>query len=169
MIPVEYELDKFNTPHTGTTLRQPQNWLCRLRCRILLWHLTTSPLGNIFWRYSRFSPKQPELQNSRWLQRFSPQTANTTFAKPWRTYLPRASNNTRCFLYHNFESFPCFFSYYETFSINVNSLFDAAIKNLHVKANGIFVFLLLHPSLLTTTISEGITHTRKTTFLRLKQ
>ena len=22
--PVEYELDKFNTPHTGTTLRHPQ-------------------------------------------------------------------------------------------------------------------------------------------------
>ena len=60
--PVEYELDKFNTPHTGTTLRHPQNWLCRLRCRIPLRHLATSPLGNIFWRHSRFSPKQPEPQ-----------------------------------------------------------------------------------------------------------
>ena len=61
--PVEYELDKFNTPHTGTTLRHPQNWLCRLRCRIPLRHLaTTSPLGNIFWRHSRFSPKQPDPQ-----------------------------------------------------------------------------------------------------------
>ena len=29
--PVEYELDEFNMPHTGTTLRRPQNWLCRLR------------------------------------------------------------------------------------------------------------------------------------------
>ena len=28
-IPVEYELDTFNTPHTGTTLCHPQNWLCR--------------------------------------------------------------------------------------------------------------------------------------------
>ena len=28
-IPVEYELDTFNTPHTGTTLGHPQNWLCR--------------------------------------------------------------------------------------------------------------------------------------------
>ena len=26
-IPAEYELDKLNTPHTGTTLFQPQNWL----------------------------------------------------------------------------------------------------------------------------------------------
>ena len=96
--PVEYELDKFNTPHIGTTLRHPQNWLCRLRCRISPRHLATSPLGNIFWRHSRFSPKQLESQNSRWLQRFSPQTANSTFAKLWRKYLPLTSNNTRCFL-----------------------------------------------------------------------
>ena len=60
--PVEYELDEFNTPHTGTTLRHPQNWLYRLRCKIPPRHLATSPLGNIFWRHSRFSPKQPEPQ-----------------------------------------------------------------------------------------------------------
>ena len=60
-IPVEYELDKFNTPHT--TLFNPQNWLCRLRCLIPLRHqVTTSPLGNIFLKHSRFSPKQPETQ-----------------------------------------------------------------------------------------------------------
>ena len=96
--PVEYELDKFNTPHTGTTLCHSQNWLCRLQYQILLRHLATSPLGNIFWRHSRFSPKLPESQNSRWLQRFSHQTANMTFTKPWRKYLPRTSNNTHCFL-----------------------------------------------------------------------
>ena len=62
-IPVEYELDKFNTPHTGTTLFHPQNWLCRSRCLIPLQHLaTTSPLGNIFWRHSRFSTNKPETQ-----------------------------------------------------------------------------------------------------------
>ena len=60
--PVDYELDKFNMPHTGTTLRHPQNWLCWLQCKILLRHLATSSLGNIFWRHSRFSPKQPEPQ-----------------------------------------------------------------------------------------------------------
>ena len=59
---VEYELDEFNTPHTGTTLRHPQNWLCRLLCKIPIRHLATSSLGNIFWRHSRFSPKQPEPQ-----------------------------------------------------------------------------------------------------------
>ena len=50
--PVEYGLDTF----TGTILRHPQNWLCRLQCLISLRHLATiSPLGNIFWRHSRFS------------------------------------------------------------------------------------------------------------------
>ena len=62
--PVEYGLDTFNTPHTGTTLCHPQNWLCRLRCRIPLRQLALiSPLGNIFWRHACFSPKQPEPQN----------------------------------------------------------------------------------------------------------
>ena len=60
--PVEYELDEFNTLHTGTTLRHPQNWLCQLRCSIPLRHLATSPLGNIFGGHSHFSPKQPEPQ-----------------------------------------------------------------------------------------------------------
>ena len=48
-IPVEYELGTFNTPHTGTTLRHPKNWLCRMQCRIPLRHLAlVSPLGHIF-------------------------------------------------------------------------------------------------------------------------
>ena len=42
----------------------PQNWPCRLQCRISLRHLALiSPLGNILWRHARFSPKQPEPQN----------------------------------------------------------------------------------------------------------
>ena len=158
----------------------PQNWLCRLRCRIPLRHLATSSMGNIFWRHSHFSPKQPETTNSRWLQRFSPQTANTTFcytmANISPSHIQQCLNLTMHFsfrhlaakmlsqLYHNFISSPYFFPSYETCSINVNSLFHAAIKNLHIKANGIFVlFILLY---FTTTLSEGITHTRKNTFLR---
>ena len=42
-------------------------------------------------------------------------------------------------LFHNFISFPYFFTYYETCSTNVNFLFHAAIKSLQIKANGIFV------------------------------
>ena len=47
-------------------------------------------------------------------------------------------------LCHNFISFPNFFPSYKTCSINVNPLFHAAIKNLHIKPNGIFICLLLH-------------------------
>ncbi len=49
-------------------------------------------------------------------------------------------------LSHNFISFPYFFTYNETCSISVNPLFHAAIKNLHIKLNDIFVCLLLHHS-----------------------
>ena len=87
--PVEYELDEFNMPHTGTTLSHLQYWLCRLQCKILLRNLSTSFLCNIFWRHSRFSPKQPEPQTHGDYNRFCPQTANTTFATLWRTYLPQ--------------------------------------------------------------------------------
>ena len=154
--PVEYELDEFNTPHTGTTLRHPQNWLCQLWCKIPLRCLATSPLGNIFWRHSCFSPKKLEPQTHGDYKGFCPQTANTTFGTLWRTYLPQhiqqCLNLTMHFslrhlaakmlsqFYHNFISFPYFFPSYETCSI-----FHPAIKNLHIKPNGIFLLHHLTP------------------------
>ena len=123
-----------------------------LRC------LATSSLGNIFWRHSRFSSKQPEPQTHGDYNRFRPQTANTTFATLWRTYLPQhiqqCLNLTMHFslrhlaakmlsqLYHNFISFPYFFTYYETCSINVNPLFHAAIKNLHTASSSSYFYLI---------------------------
>ena len=113
-------------------------------------------------------PKTTRTTNSWWLQRFSPQTANTTFATLIANISPSHVQRHALLsqLYHNFKSFTYFFPSYETCSLNVNFLFHAAIKNLHVKPNSIFVFLLLHPPLLTTTISKGITHMHKNTFLR---
>ena len=96
--PVEYELDEFNTPHTGTTLRHPQNWLCRLRCRIPPRHLVTSPLGNIFWRHSRFSPKQPKPQTHDDFNVSLLKQQTRLLLHLWRTYLPHTSNDTCCFL-----------------------------------------------------------------------
>ena len=58
--PVEYELDEFNTPHTGRTHSHLQYGLSWLWCKIPPRRLATSPLGNIFSRHSRSSPKQPE-------------------------------------------------------------------------------------------------------------
>ena len=158
--PVEYELDEFNTPHIGTTLRHPKNWLCRLRCRISLRHLATSPLGNIFWRHSRFSPKQiePQTHGDFIVSLNSKHDFCYTMANISPSRVQQHAQLSP--LHNNFISFLYFFLSYETCSINANSLFHAAIKNLHIKANDIFVFLLLHPPLLTTTtISEGITHT----------
>ena len=96
--PVEYELDKFNMPHTGTTLRHPQNWLCRLRCLIPLRHLaTTSPLGKIFWRHSRFSTNN---QNHKIMVTPTSISSNSKhdFCYIRWTYLPRTSNDTHCYL-----------------------------------------------------------------------
>ena len=91
--PVEYELDELYMPHTGTTFSRLQYWLYRLWCKVPLRHLATSSLGNIFWRHSCFSPKQPEPQIHGWLHRFCPQTANMTFAILWQTYFPHTFNN----------------------------------------------------------------------------
>ena len=137
----------------------PQNWLCWLRCKIPLQHLATSSLGNIFWRHSRFSLKQPEPQTHGDYNRFCPQTANTTFATLMANISPSHILTTHFSLrhlaakmlsqlYHNFISFPYFFPFYETCSININPSFHAAIKNLHIKPySTIFVFLLLYPPL----------------------
>ena len=96
--PVEYELDKFNTPQTGTTLRHPQNWLCRLRCNILPRHLVTSPLGNIFWRHARFFPKQPEPQTHSDFNVSLLKQQTRLLLHLWWTYLP-CTPNTRSFLH----------------------------------------------------------------------
>ena len=131
--------------------------------QISLRHLATSPLGNIFWRHSRLSLKQPEPQTHGDYKSFCPQSANMTFATLWRTYLPQhiqqCLNLTMNFslrhlaakmlspFHNNFISFPYYFPSYETCSININPLFHAAIKNLHIKPFGFF--LLLHPPLCT--------------------
>ena len=97
-IPFEYELDKFNTPHTGTTLFHTQNWLCRLRCIIPLRHLaTTSPLGNIIWRHSA-SPRNNQKHKLTVTPKFISSNGKHYFRYILRTYLPRTSNYTRCYL-----------------------------------------------------------------------
>ena len=134
---VEYELDEFNTPHTGTTLRHPQNWLCRLRCRIPLRHLATSSLGNILWRHSCFSPKQPEpqthgdfnvsllKQQTRLLLHYiSPSNMSPSHVQQHAQLSP---------LHNNSISFPYVFPSYETCSINVNPLFHVAPKITIIK------------------------------------
>ena len=136
--PVKYELDEFNTPHTRTTLRHPQNWLCRLRCRISLRHPATSSLGNIFWRHSRFSRNNQNHKptvTSTFLYSNSKHNFCYTMVNISPSHIQQYLNLTMHFslkhlaakmlspLSHYFISFPYFFPSYETCSINVNPLF----------------------------------------------
>ena len=132
-VPVEYELDTFNTPHTGTTLRHPQNWLCWLLCQILLWHLALiSPLGHIFWR-PHASPWNNQKHKLMVTSTFISSNGKHDFCYILRTYLPHTSNNTRCYLNSLKTVFRLFTSFlsHKACIINANFLFHAAIKNYH--------------------------------------
>ena len=117
-------------------------------------------------------PKTTRTTNSRWLQSFlssnSKHNLCYTMANTFPSHTQQYLNLTMHFslrhlaakmlsqLYQNFISFPYFFPPYETCSININPLFHAAIKNLHIKPYGIFL-LLHHPTLFSNSISKGIT------------
>ena len=129
-------------------------------------------------------PETTRTTNSRWLQSFLSSTSKHDFCYTMANISPsriqQCLNQTMHFsrshlaakmlsqLYHNFILFPNFFPYYESCSINVNPLFHAAIKNLHIKPNGIFVFLLLPPPLFYNNNLRGfnVTNTRKNTYPR---
>ena len=80
------------------------------------------------------------------------------FLRLWRPYLTHTFNNALTVMLHislkhlatkipyqlhNYY-LPSFLPSDETCSINVNPLFNAAIKNYHIKPYGIFVFSLLY-------------------------
>ena len=121
-IPVEYELDTFHTPHTGTTLRHPQNWLCRLRCRILLRHLALiSPLGHIFTR-QHASPRNNQKHKLTVTPKFISSNGKHDFRYILRTYFPHTSNSTRCYLNFLITPFRLFtsFLFHEACSTKAN-------------------------------------------------
>ena len=100
-------------------------------------HLATLPLGNIFWRHSRFSPKQPEpkthgdfyvsllKQQTQLLLHYGEhislthiqQCLNLTMHSSLRHLAAKMLSQLN---FHNFITFPYFFPSYETCSINVN-------------------------------------------------
>ena len=152
--PVEYELDKFNTPHTGTTFR-PKLAMSTTMHNSLRHHLWATFSGDIH-ASLRNNQNYKLTVTSTFLSSNSKHDFCYTMANISPSHVQR--HKLLSPLHNNFISFPYFFPSYETCSINVNSLFHAAIKNLHIKPNGIFVFLLLHLLLyLPTTLSEGIT------------
>ena len=119
--------------------------------------------GQHFFETFTLLPETIRTTNSRWLQSFLPSNSKHDFCFTMTNISP--SHIQQCFnltmhfllrhlaakmlsqLYHNCISFPYFFPSYETCSINVNPLFHAAMKNLHIKPYGIL--LLHHPPLFT--------------------
>ena len=136
--------------------------------------------GQHFLEIFALLPETIRTTNSRWLQSFLSSNSKHNFcytmANIFPSHIQQCLNLTMHFslrhlaakmlfqLYHNFISFSYFFPSYETCSINVNPLFHAAIKNLHIKPNGIF--LLLHPLLFTNNTYRGNKNTRNQTSLR---
>ena len=170
-IPVEYELDKFNRPHTETILFHPQNWLCRLRCLILLQHLaTTSPLGNIFWRHSAF-PQNNQKHKLTVTPKFISSNGKHDFRYILWTYLPCMSNNTCCYLNSIITPFCLFTSFlsHEACSTNIISIFHAFIKNYHKIISTSYILKLLSCIYLTNLVRKQLnvnTHIHVTTFPR---
>ena len=167
--PVECELDEFNTPHTGTTLHHPPK---KLAMSTTMHKSAPTPSyftsGQHFLETFTLLPETTRTTNSRWLQTFLSSNSKHDFCYTMANIsLSHVQQHAQLSpLHKNFISFPYFFPSYETCSINVNPLFHVDIKNLHIKANGIFVFFIL--LYFATTLSEEITHThtRKNTFLR---
>ena len=91
-------------------------------------------------------PETTRATNSRWLQCFSPQTANTTFATLWRTYLPHMSNDTRCFLHSLITSFHFLSSFFPTrlAAYQRKPLIPCCQKKLSWKLSDIWVLLFLY-------------------------
>ncbi len=95
-IPVEYKLDAFNMPRTGTTL-SPQNWLCRSERNPALNTLAlNSPLGHLNGD-NAYSPQIPDMKLTvtskvefLQLQHVFHQNAKNT--------IPHTSYDTRCHL-----------------------------------------------------------------------
>ena len=125
-------------------------------------------------------PETTRTTNSRWLQTSLSSNSKHDFcytmANIFLSHAQQFLNLTMHFslrhlaakmrsqLYRNFISSPYFFLSYETCSININSLFHAAIKNLHITApSSSSNFLILLYFL--TTLSEDITTSARIHFL----
>ena len=118
-------------------------------------------------------PETTKTPNSRWLQSFLSSNSKYDFcytmANVYPSHIQQCLNLIIHFLlrhlaakmlsqlHNNFILFPCFFPSYETCSINVNPLFHAAIKNLHIKPHSIFVFVLLSLIYIPLKLSKEVT------------
>ena len=141
-IPVEYKLDTFNMPRTGTTLCHPQNWLCRCDAQLSSRHLAlNSPLGH-FNGDNVHSPQIPDTRNSRWLQRSFPITAtwlSLNYGEHNPSHVRRHALSFSTFSYLHFVSILTTFPT-RLAAQKANPIFHAANKNYskkHISTIGI--------------------------------
>ena len=92
-IPVEYKLDTFNKPRTGTTLCHHQNWLCRSDAQLSSRHLAlNSPLGHFNGDNAPLSTRRTKTMVT---HKFNSYNCNMTFVKQQRTQsLTRPTTDT---------------------------------------------------------------------------
>ena len=141
--PLEYELDEFNLPLTGTPLSRLQLWLCRLRRKIRSDIQLLHPWAT-FSRDMLLSHNNQDhtFKGDHFISVLNQQTR--LLLHIWRPYFTHRFNNALTLtmhislrhlaakmpsqLHHSF--LPSFLPSYETCSINVNPLFHAAIKTI---------------------------------------
>ena len=139
-IPVEYKLDAFNMPRTGTTLCHP---------KIGYVDLSVIPLSTRM----EITPTLPKYQtrNSRWHPKFNSYNCNMSFVKNAKNTIPHTSNDTRCLLNISIRHFVSILTSLNSTSLaapKANPIFHAAnkkpiSKNTFRLSPSYFIFLLL--------------------------
>ena len=132
-IPVEYKLDTFNMPHTGTTLCHPQIWLCRCDAQLSSRRLAlNSPLGHFNGDNAQiFKSSNTRHTKLTVTPKLISSNGNMAFAKLRRTQSIARSTIHAAFLNFLITPFRLYTHNlaYETCSTNTNYIFHAANKN----------------------------------------
>ena len=135
-IPVEYKLDSFNMPPTGTTLYHP---------KIGYVDLSVIPLSTRM----EITPTLPKYQtrNSRWHPKFNSYNCNMSFVKMQKTQsLTRPTTHAAISTSHNSISSKYSQPFTSFAAPKANPIFHAANKNLILKHISTLTILLLHHS-----------------------
>ena len=133
-IPVEYKLDAFNMPRTGTTLCHP---------KIGYVDLSVIPLSTRM----EITPTFPKYQtrNSRWHPKFNSYNCNMSFVKNAKNTIPHTSTTHAAIsTSHNSISSQYSQPFTSLAAPKAKPIFHAANKNLILKHISTLAILLLH-------------------------
>ena len=122
-VPVEYKLDAFNMPRTGTTLCHPKNGYV---------DLSVIPLSTRM----EITPTLPKYQtrNLRWHPKFNSYNCNMSFVKMQKTQsLTRPTIHAAISTSQNSISSQCSQPFTSLTAPKANPIFHAANKNLFLK------------------------------------